>query len=118
MDILNQPNDLSLWAALVGMGLPFLVGLLQHWKWPSWVNAVVFAIACFVAAAVTEWVRNGTDWNATGYFHTFLVIAVAAIALYHLYWNRKSSGGDSLVDKARKFGTLPPSVHPNHKKPH
>lgn len=93
-------SDATLWAGLVGIVLPFLVGLLQHWNWPSWVNAIVFGAGCFLAAAITEWIRNGSHWGAEGYFHTFLVIVFAALAMYHLYWNRST-----LIEKARKVGT-------------
>jgi hypothetical protein len=111
MDVFNNPNDLALWSALVGLGLPWLVALIQQQSWPSWANALSFAAACFLAAAITEWIRNGDDWNATGYFHTFLVIVTAAIASYKLYW--KPSGQ---IDQARsKYGLTSGKASPPQK---
>jgi hypothetical protein len=99
-DILNQPTDLSLWSALVGIVLPELVAFIQSEKWPSWLNALIFGAACLFAAAVTEWIRNGSSWGATGYFHTLLVIIFAGLAAYHLYW--KPSGH---IAAARRVGS-------------
>jgi len=90
------------------MALPFLVGLIQKDGWPSWVNALIFAAACAVAAAITEWVRNGSSWGATGYFHTFIVIVLAAITLFHTYYKQGTSG-PSLLAKAREFPKKPKS---------
>ena len=96
MDVFNHPDDLALWSAIVGLFLPFLVALIQQQKWPSWANALSFGAACFLASAITEWIRTGNDWSARDFFHTFLVIFTAAIASYKLYW--KPSGQ---IDAAR-----------------
>jgi len=93
-------NDLTLWSALVGVVLPWLTALIQSASWPSWLNALSFGGACLIAAAITEWVRNGNDWGSGGYFHTFLVIFFAGLATYKLYW--KPSGH---IDAARQVGS-------------
>lgn len=93
-------NDLTLWSALVGMGLPWVAAFIQSDNLSSKVNSVIFAVAGAIAALVTELVRNGTDFTAQGYFHSFIVVTLAAIALYKLYW--KPSGH---IDAARKFGS-------------
>jgi hypothetical protein len=89
-----------LWSALVGIVLPQLVAYIQSAKWPPWLNALTFGAACLLAAAITEWLRNGSDWGSRGYFHTFLVIFFAGLATYHLYW--KPSGH---IDSARRVGS-------------
>lgn len=95
-------NDLTLWSTLVGMALPWLAAFVQSDGFSSRVNAIIFAAAAGIAALVTELVRNGTDFSAQGYFHTFIVVTLAAIALYKLYW--KPSGH---IDSARRFPKNP-----------
>jgi hypothetical protein len=103
-------NDLTLWAAFVGVVLPWLVGLIQRTGWPAPVQALVFGAAAFIAALITEIVRNGFDFTASGYFHTFLIVFFAALASYHLYWNR---GG--LIAEARAIGGKDePPEHPRN----
>lgn len=91
-------DDLGSWAALVGIGLPALVALIQRDHFPDWVNAVIFGVAVVVASVVYGWIKFGSDFTWAHWQGTLLAIVVWGIATYKLYWN---PGTQSVVRKLR-----------------
>lgn len=83
---MNITDDLGSWAALVGIGLPALVALIQQAHWSKTVNALVFGAACAVASVVYGWIKFGSDFSWAHWQGTLLAVVVWGIATYHLYW--------------------------------
>jgi hypothetical protein len=55
-------------SALVGLGLPLLVAIVQREKWPNWVRTVVGVTAVLIASVVTAAAQhklNVNDWAAS-----------------------------------------------------
>lgn len=55
-------------SALVGLGLPLLVAVVQRAHWPNWARVAVGAAACVVASVVTaasQHKLNFNDWAAS-----------------------------------------------------
>jgi len=89
-------GDLASWAALVGIGLPAVVALLQRDHFGSTWNAVLFGIAVVVASVVYAYIKYSNDFTWAHWEASLLTIVVWGIATYKLYW--KPSG---ITSKAR-----------------
>lgn len=93
-------DDLGSWAALVGIALPALTAVLQKVTWPSWVNAVVFAVAVVVASVVYGFIRFGGDLSWAHWEGSLLAIVVWGVGTYHTFWN-PGNKATSPVNKIR-----------------
>jgi O-antigen/teichoic acid export membrane protein len=100
-DTPDLTDDLGSWAALVGIGLPAVVAVLQRAHWPDWANALVFGSAVVVASAVYGFVRFGHGFTWAHWQGSLLAIVVWGIGTYHLYWKR--GGDNSVIAKLRAF---------------
>lgn len=98
-------DDLGSWAAIVGILLPGIVALLQKATWPSYINAIIFAVACAVAALVYGYIRFGSDFSWTHWQGALLAIITWGVGTYHTFW-KGSSGGESLATKLRATGPI------------
>lgn len=79
-------DDLGSWAALVGIGLPALVALLQREHWGGVVNSVIFGAACVAASVVYGVIKFGSHFTWAHWEGTLLAIVVWGLATYKLYW--------------------------------
>jgi len=100
----NITDDLGSWAALVGIGLPALVALLQRTHWSSTTNALVYGAGVVVASVVYGFIKFGGDFTWAHWQGTLLAIVVWGTATYHLYW-KPSQVTDKL--RAVPLGILP-----------
>lgn len=108
---MNITSDLGSWAALVGLGLPAVVALLQRTHWSSTVNAIIFGVACVAASVVYGWIRFGSNFTWAHWQGSLLAIVVWGMATYHLYW--KPSG---IAEKLRAVPVgLGPDTPPQKK---
>lgn len=83
---MNITDDLGSWAALVGIGLPALVALLQREKFGDTINGIIFGVACVVASLVYGWIKFGDNLTWAHWEGTLLAIVVWGIATFKLYW--------------------------------
>ncbi len=71
--------------ALIGLGMPGVIALVNQAHWSPRVKGVVAFALCVVAAGVTELLRGNThDW--TDWRTTFVVVFGAAIVSYRMWW--------------------------------
>jgi hypothetical protein len=83
---MNLTEDLASWAALVGIGLPALVALLQRDHWGSTVNAIIFGVSVVAASVVYGWIKFGDNFSWVHWESTLLAIVVWGLGTYKLYW--------------------------------
>lgn len=80
---------------ILGVVLPFVVGLLNHFNAPKSVKAVVGIIVAGVAAVLTQLAGSGTDvvitWGTVRLFA--LTYGVQLLAYLGLWSNIPSNGG-------------------------
>lgn len=96
-------DDLGSWAALVGIGLPALVALLQRDGFGSTVNAIIFGVATVLASVVYGFIKYGSDLSWAHWQGTLLAIVVWGIATYRLYWKPSQ-----ITEKLRALPLPPP----------
>jgi hypothetical protein len=79
-------DDLTMWSLVVGALLPVLVAVVQQARWPDWLRAVVTAVSCLVAGAVTAWLAG--DMTGKTFVSSVLTVLVTALATYQGFWKR------------------------------
>src|SRR5207244_3991885 len=80
------------WAALTGIVLPPLAGIVQKEEWRrgddqanSRINALIFGVCCIGAAFLVAYLdQKGWDWAR--WRQTLITIVFAGIGMYKLYW--------------------------------
>lgn len=94
------------WAALAGIILPPIAGILQKEQWRpgddrynGFVNSIIFGFSCIGAAFLVAWLDQ-SNWNWANWRQTLITITFAGIAMYKLYWKPSAA-----IDVAR---SLPP----------
>lgn len=70
---------------IIGVLLPPLIEIVKQARFAKWINAVIVIASCLAVALGTIWAR-GTPINVENYAQAAIIITVAAIAAYRLYW--------------------------------
>lgn len=83
-------TDLDMWSLLVGVLLPALIAVVNRAHWVAWVKGVVAVASSALAGGVTA-VLTGQLTGGT-WLHAALVVAVAAVAAYRLWWKPTGIG--------------------------
>lgn len=78
-------TDLDMWSLLVGLALPALIAVVNRSHWPSWVRALVAVATSVVAGGGTAYLTG--QLTAVTWVHAALVVAVAAVGSYRLWWH-------------------------------
>lgn len=80
------------WAALTGIVLPPLAGIVQKEEWRrgdddfnSMMNAMIFGACCIGAAFVVAYLDQ-SSWDWVAWRQTLITIVFAGIGMYKLYW--------------------------------
>ena len=88
------------WSALVGALLPTVVALINQPRWPSWARAIMTALTCAAAGAVTA--AAAGEFTGRTWLESAGVVFAAALATYHAWW--KPSGVTGAIEKATAIG--------------
>lgn len=72
--------------ALVGMGMPLLVALVNQSHWSPKLRALVAVVLCALVGTAVEWVRGPLGIYAEGWRTTVLIVTGSALASYQLWW--------------------------------
>lgn len=81
---LSTVDDSTMWAGIVGFGMPAVIALLNQCRWDSRIKAVVAFGACLLAALGTVWAQGDVD--VRNWVRTSMIVFVAAIGTYHVWW--------------------------------
>lgn len=92
-----EQSNVELWAVIVGFALPPLIAALNRRAWSSAAKALVAFAVCWVVALVGSYLDGSLD-NRADPVRAFLVVFVAAITTFHLWW--KPSGILDRLEKA------------------
>lgn len=76
------PNEI---AFLIGILLPPIIEIVKQKRFAAWANALIVIASCLGVAAFQLWAR-GTLIDVANYSQAAIIITVAAIAAYRLYW--------------------------------
>jgi len=77
-------TDIQMWSLIVGFFLPLGIAVVEQSKWSNGLRSIVAFVICGVAAAVT--VAIAGDLGGKTWVSSALVILVAAISTYKMFW--------------------------------
>jgi len=70
---------------IIGVLLPPIIEIVKQKRFEGWINGLIVIATCLVIALATIWAR-GTPISVENYAQAAIIITVAAIAAYRLYW--------------------------------
>lgn len=88
-------SQLTSIASIVGFVLPNAIAAINRQRWGSTVKSLMAFAICVAAALATAWFDD--KLNPADIRNTIIVVFVAAIGSYHLYW--KNSGITDAIEK-------------------
>lgn len=77
-------DDLTMYSALVGAGLPLLIAVINQPRWPGPARAIVTVLICVGVGAGTAWFSGaltGQRW-----LRAALIVGFAAVGTYQTLW--------------------------------